>query len=149
MSDERLLLDTMLGKLTTYLRMCGYDAAYAPERGIEADDAILNLGRSEDRRVVTRDAPLAARADDPILVFGREIEEQLREVRAAGLTLELAEPGRCSRCNGELETVKPVEDLPDDVPNPDEQTVWQCRACGQYFWKGSHWDDVAARLATV
>ncbi len=149
MRDERLLLDTMLGKLATYLRMCGYDAAYAPDRGIEADDAILKLGRSEDRRVVTRDAPLAARADDPILVIGREIEEQLREVRAAGLTLELAEPGRCSRCNGVLETVDPGEELPDDVPNPADQTVWQCRACGQYFWKGSHWDDVAARLATV
>jgi len=26
---DHLLLDVMLGKLATYLRMCGYDAAYA------------------------------------------------------------------------------------------------------------------------
>ena len=28
---ERVLLDAMLGKLATYLRMCGHDAAYAPD----------------------------------------------------------------------------------------------------------------------
>lgn len=35
---DRFLLDAMLGTLTTYLRMCGYDAAYALDHEIEADD---------------------------------------------------------------------------------------------------------------
>jgi uncharacterized protein with PIN domain len=34
----RLLLDAMLGNLATYLRMCGYDAADATDRGVEAAD---------------------------------------------------------------------------------------------------------------
>ena len=40
---DRLLLDAMLGKLATYLRMCGHDAAYALDRGVEADDAVRDL----------------------------------------------------------------------------------------------------------
>jgi len=42
---DRLLLDTMLGKLATYLRMCGYDAAYALDEGVESDDALLAVFR--------------------------------------------------------------------------------------------------------
>jgi uncharacterized protein with PIN domain len=45
----RLLLDAMLGRLATYLRMCGYDAAYALDEGIEADDAVLDWARRDDR----------------------------------------------------------------------------------------------------
>ena len=149
MSDERLLLDTMLGKLTTYLRMCGYDAAYALDRGVEADDEVLALAEAEDRRIITRDAVMAARADDAILLTGRAITEQLRQVRAAGLTLSLGDPTRCSNCNGRLNRVPAEEDVPDSAPDPAEQAVWRCRECGQLFWKGSHWDDVSARLASL
>jgi hypothetical protein len=57
---DALLLDVMLGKLATYLRMCGYDAAYAVERGIEADDALLARADAEGRLAVwgLRPAPL-------------------------------------------------------------------------------------------
>lgn len=146
MSDERLLVDTMLGKLATYLRMCGYDTAYAPERGVEADDAVLAVARSEGRRLLTRDAPMAARADDSILLTATEIGEQLEEVAAAGIELTLDEPSRCSRCNGKLDPVEPGSTVPESVPDPATERVWRCRDCGQCFWMGSHWDDVAARL---
>ena len=146
MSDERLLLDAMLGKLTTYLRMGGYDAAYALDRGVETDDEILALAEAEDRRIVTRDAVMAARTDDAILLTGREITDQLRQVTAAGLDLSLDEPTRCSTCNGRLDRVPDGAAVPDSAPDPTEQAVWRCRDCGQQFWKGSHWDDVAGRL---
>jgi uncharacterized protein with PIN domain len=45
----RLLLDAMLGRLTTYLRMCGDDVAYALDEGIEADDAVPDRARRDDR----------------------------------------------------------------------------------------------------
>ncbi|TKX52332.1 hypothetical protein EXE45_19560, partial [Halorubrum sp. SP9] len=53
----------MCGKLATYLRLCGYDAAYALDRGVEADDRLLDLAADEGRTLVTRDRELAARAD--------------------------------------------------------------------------------------
>ena len=143
----KLLVDAMCGKLARYLRMCGYDAAYTLERGVEADEAILALAEAEDRKLVTRDAPLAARADDAVLVRSREIDDQLRELSVAGFDLTLSEPVRCGRCNGRLERVADGEVTPDYAPDPCERSVWRCPDCGQYFWRGSHWADVEERLA--
>lgn len=142
----RLLLDAMLGKLATYLRMCGHDAAYALDRGVEADDRLLELAREERRRLVTRDVDLAARAEDSVLVTSKDIQSQLRDVREAGVELELTEPERCGRCNTDLERVPETDPTPEYAPGPDEQPVWRCRACGQHFWTGSHWEDVRERL---
>ena len=144
----KLLLDAMLGALTTYLRMCGYDAAYALDRGVEDDDRLRELAAEEGRRLVTRDAALADRTDGAVLLTAREVTDQLRELRDAGFDLSLpARPRRCGTCNGRLDP------LPDDEPRPeyapDEGGVWRCRDCGQRFWKGSHWDDVRDRLETL
>jgi len=147
---DRLLLDVMLGKLATYLRMCGYDAAYALDRGIEADDPIVALARTEERTLLTRDRGLAARTDDAVLLSAREPVEQLRELRAAGFRLELPDrPVRCSRCNGVVEAVDGDEPTPGYAPDPAGTDVWRCRDCGQCFWRGSHWADVAATLAEL
>jgi uncharacterized protein with PIN domain len=142
----RLLLDAMLGKLASYLRMCGHDAAYALDRDVEADDAILRWATEEDRRLVTRDRQLAARAEDALLVEPHDVEGQLREVAAAGLELSLSAPSRCANCNGELRRVRDGEPTPEHAPDTDGQPVWRCRDCGQHFWRGSHWEDVGERL---
>jgi uncharacterized protein with PIN domain len=156
----RLLLDVMLGKLATYLRMCGHDAAYALDRGdatdseaeavtgIEDDGALLALAREEGRRLVTRDVDLAARAGDAILVSTTDIDEQLRELRGAGVDLSLDRPERCGRCNGRVDPLDGGE-TPAYAPDPDERRVWRCQACGQHYWKGSHWADVRERLENV
>jgi uncharacterized protein with PIN domain len=145
--EDRFLLDVMLGKLTTYLRMCGYDAAYALDRGIEADDAIRTLAAVEDRTLLTRDEDLAASADDAVLLTEREIEAQLRELRAAGVDLSLPDrPRRCSACNGELVPADASE-APEHVP--DDVEPYRCLDCGQWFWRGSHWDDVAGTITAL
>jgi len=144
----RLLLDTMLGKLTTYLRMCGYDAAYSLERDVEADDAVLELAVAEDRCLLTRDVALAARAPRSLLLGTRDVEDQLRELYEAGFDLSLPdEPTRCSACNGRVDRVPDDADRPEYAPA--EGALWRCRDCGQYFWKGSHWADVRERLERV
>jgi uncharacterized protein with PIN domain len=150
MTEDGLLLDTMLGKLATYLRMCGYDAVYALDEGLEDDDALLAWVRSEERTLLTRDERLAARAPAAVLVESRGIEDQLAELADAGLDLELAaEPARCGVCNEPLERVGDDEPTPEYAPDTSEMAVWRCTDCGQHFWKGSHWDDVAETLADV
>lgn len=154
-----VLADAMCGKLATYLRICGYDAAYALDRGVEADDRLLSLAAAEDRTPITRDRELAARADrsestpDAVLLAERDVLDQLRELDAAGFRIELApEPTRCGSCNGPVERVAAGGEDGSDRPAyvPDDVAVdrpgWRCVACGQWFWKGGHWADVAARL---
>jgi uncharacterized protein with PIN domain len=144
---ERLVLDAMLGKLATYLRMCGYDTAYALDQDAEADDDLLALTASENRLLITRDTDLAARAPESVLLSEREIDGQLRELADAGFRLSLApEPAHCGVCNGPVEQVDPVEPTPEYAPSTDEETVWRCTDCGQHFWKGSHWASVEATL---
>ncbi len=145
-----LLLDTMLGKLATYLRMCGYDAAYALDEGAEADDALLALAAGESRRVLTRDRELARRAGESLLLESRAVEAQLRELAAAGFDLTLpSRPARCGACNARLARVETTAPTPAYAPDPGETAVWQCVDCGQHFWRGSHWDDVAETLAEI
>jgi len=144
---EPLALDAMLGKLATYLRMCGYDAAYALDRDAEADADLLALAETEGRRLVTRDAELAREADDALLLTEREIDEQLRELLAAGFELERSEePVHCGTCNAPVEPVDRTEPTPEYAPDPAETDIWRCRDCGQHFWKGSHWADVADQI---
>ena len=145
----RLLLDVMLGTLATYLRMAGHDAVYALDRGIEADDALLAISREEGRTLLTRDATLSDRADDALLLRGTAIEDQLRELRTAGFDLTLDRPERCSRCNTPLEAVPEACATPEYAPAADETSVWRCPACDQHYWRGSHWDDVRERIASL
>ncbi|QWC19621.1 Mut7-C RNAse domain-containing protein [Halorubrum sp. 2020YC2] len=166
-----VLLDVMCGKLATYLRFCGYDAAYALDRGAEADDRLLSLAAAEGRTLITRDRELADRAPgaDPaveaVLLTERDPLDQLRELDAAGFPVELAaEPSRCGACNGPVERVGAGGDDGDGGPDgfppadrpgyvPDDVGVdrpgWRCTDCGRWFWKGGHWDDVAARLGGI
>jgi uncharacterized protein with PIN domain len=146
----KLLLDAMLGRLATYLRMCGYDAAYTLDEGLESDDEIIAFAREEGRTILTRDREIVARYDDSLEVSSRELDDQLVELASAGYRLELPEtPERCSICNGSLERVTPDGPTPDYAPDTIEEDVWHCRTCGQHFWKGSHWDTVAERLAGI
>lgn len=147
MMSEQLLLDVMLGKLARYLRMCGYDAAYAQDRGIEADEQIREWANSEGRILVTRDRELAARTDGAILLDCRDIEAQLAELAAVGFEIELPEtPTRCSVCNGSVRAVG-GESRPEHAP--DDGELWQCQDCEQHFWKGSHWDRVTATIQGI
>jgi uncharacterized protein with PIN domain len=140
----------MLGSLVTYLRMCGHDTLYAPDEGLEADERLRERARAESRTILTRDRELAARSEDARLVESHDIEAQLGELVDAGLALELPEtPRRCGACNGPVERVPEATSTPESTPSPAERAVWQCEHCGQLFWKGSHWEDVARRLAGI
>lgn len=159
----RILLDVMCGGLPAYLRMCGHDTAYALDRDVEADDRLLELAGEENRILVTRDRDLAKRADGAVLVTARDPVDQLEELADAGIDLTLDEtPSRCGECNGPLETVDSTSAtpayVPDDLQDAEgegdadgeaETAIWRCTDCGQYFWKGSHWESVRETLADV
>lgn len=143
--SSRFLLDVMCGGLASYLRMCGHDTAYALDRAVEDDDRLLAIAHEEDRTLITRDQQLAARTDAAVLLKSTNTESQLRTLQNAGVRLTLVEPTRCGRCNGPLEPA--TGPRPDDVPA--DRPVWRCEHCGQWFWKGSHWNRVRTTLQSV
>ncbi|KAB1189302.1 hypothetical protein GJR98_14440 [Haloferax sp. MBLA0077] len=139
----------MLGKLATYLRMCGYDTVYAMdgETGDPGDEHLLARADNEDRVLLTRDVSLAEQASRSVLIAGRTPLDQLRELESVGFSIALGEqPARCGACNGLVEPLADGDPVPDYAPDPAEKTLWRCRDCGQVFWKGSHWRDVESRL---
>lgn len=149
-STDALLLDEMLGKLVTYLRMCGYDADYALDDGVEDDDEILDNLQGTDRTLLTRDRELADRASSAVLLQSKDVTEQLQELRDGGYELELTEePSRCGVCNSPVTAVGPDEATPEYAPDTTETPVWRCQDCGQHFWNGSHWDDMAETIASL
>ena len=149
MTDEQLLLDVMLGKLATYLRFCGYDTLYAQDVGIEADDAIKRRAESSGRALVTRDRELAARTDGALLLERRDVADQLAELAAHGLSLDVpAEPRRCGVCNGRVRRLGDDDPRPEYAPD-DIGHLWQCRDCEHHFWKGSHWERMRDIVAAV
>jgi uncharacterized protein with PIN domain len=146
---EKLLLDAMVGRLRTYLRICGHDTLYALDEGLESDRVIRKRAASEERTLVTRDRELAARTDDAVLLESKEIGEQLAELAAAGITLEPTdEPEYCGVCNGPLEALPDGEEPVEAAPE-DQERIWYCLDCGQQFWKGSHWERIEETLAGV
>ena len=120
------------------------------ESAASTGEALLDRADGEDRTLVTRNVRLAERADDAILLRERDVVDQLRELRDAGVALTLAEtPTRCGTCNGPLVRVDADESTPDDAPDPRDEAVWRCRDCGHLFWTGSHWDRVGETLDAV
>lgn len=147
--DTALLLDVRVGGIRSILRMVGYDTVYALDRGVETDDAVLDIARGEDRVLITRNVELAAASKRSVLLSATEADDQLAELAGAGFALELDDPTRCSRCNGVLERLEEDESGPIEGPDPADEPVWRCVDCGQCYWRGSHWADVETRLAAI
>lgn len=66
----------MLGTLAKWLRIMGYDAAYA-EKG--NDNEIIELAEREDRVLLTRDRELSSRHKNSLLIDGTELEYQIKK----------------------------------------------------------------------
>ncbi|SDJ33872.1 hypothetical protein SAMN05216226_102196 [Halovenus aranensis] len=145
-----VVTDAMFGRLTTYLRMCGYDTVYVLDEDLETDDEIRAVAEDENRTLLTRDADLAAQTHDALLLESRDTETMLSTLGEAGFDLSLPEtPERCSACNGIVERVGGDEPTPEYAPDPQTEDIWRCTACGQHFWKGSHWENVTDMLGAA
>ncbi|MHC1636267.1 MAG: DUF5615 family PIN-like protein [Candidatus Methanospirareceae archaeon] len=156
----RFLTDRMLGKLTTWLRILGYDTIYAGSikwgKGDE-DRSIASLAKKEGRVLLTRDKGLANLAKKEgvrcVYLKADNVIEQLRELLRHGMNINL-EPTmvRCSECNKEIRRVKEVEEdllrskdyVPKDMIGRKE--FWICDNCGKIYWEGSHWRNIEGQL---
>jgi len=158
----RFVTDRMLGKLSTWLRILGYDTVYAADLDVKGDEDrfIVTLAEREGRILLTRDRGMIREAKrrgiQHVYVRDGEVMEQLKELLHHRIDINLEPvPRRCSICNGELRKVKEGEEamllaksyVPRDKIGKTE--FWVCNNCGRIYWKGSHWLNMRARLNDV
>lgn len=144
------LLDGMLGKLTRWLRMMGYDAKYS----IADDVSLLEIAKSEDRVLLTRDLALYQQANARNVkvhyVEGKTETERLAELaKRYQFPIEIdLEQSRCPKCNTKL-VPTPKEEIANQVKEntlAHYDAFWKCLGCGAVYWQGAHWTKILATL---
>lgn len=146
MTRPRFSADEMLGSLARWLRLMGYDTWYERD---SSDTEILRRAGNDGRILLTRDKKLAERAGAMgIYINARDLEDQIKQV---GMALDLTfdeSLSRCTACNGELMVVGREEaskGVPKGALQYNEEFL-QCRSCGKFYWKGSHWKNIRKRM---
>lgn len=145
----RFLLDGMLGSLTRWLRICGYDAEYLRDA---EDDELIRRAAEERRILLTRDKSLYRKAlrqeVQAHFVAGESDAERLASVAARfGLRLK-PEASRCPMCGSPLRQAG-REEVRDRVPEGTfnrYQEFWLCERCGRVYWRGSHWSRIVETI---
>lgn len=147
----RFVLDTHLGKLTTYLRMLGFDALYNKDF---SDEVLAEISAREGRILLTRDRGLLKRNTVTYGYFVRSNDPsaQLLEVLQRFDLFHLVRPFcRCLRCNHVLETVT-KEEIEDRLPPKVREHFHEfrfCRNCNRVFWKGSHYENMKQFIHSI
>jgi hypothetical protein len=148
--EVRFVLDGHLGRLARYLRMTGFDVAYAPE---VADEVLAAMAARERRILLTRDQELLKRRAVTHGYYVRAVEprRQLVEVlRRFDLARLIAPFTRCVACNGRLARAAPEQARLAPVRRHDAgAAVWICPACGRLYWHGSHVEAMTRLLGRV
>ena len=147
----RFALDVHLGRLARSLRFLGFDCIWAND---VADDELAATSEVEQRILLTRDRGLLKRASvvHGYLVRETDRRRQIAEVLTRFDLFGAISPfGRCLECNGVLEPVS-KEEVEDRLPprtRRDYDDFRECRRCGRIYWKGSHYDRLAALVEDV
>ena len=148
--EIKFLADKMLGKLTKWLRILGYDTTYPIS---DEDITLILTARRENRILLTRDTNLIKRKNicDYLFIKSDQWEEQLLEViRGLKLIIDfnLNMFSRCSLCN--TPTIKidkrKVEGLVPPYVFLTQKEFFYCPSCQKYYWKGTHWQRMKEKI---
>ena len=148
----KFLADSSLGRLSTWLRILGYDTVYW--RG-EADRAFLRKAEKEGRAVLTRRKDVLARQHPGLVLFveNDRVGDQIVEVLGKlGLR---PEPDKlfsvCVRCNESLmkSTPEEVRPLVPDYVLRTQSDFRSCPKCRGVYWPGTHRERALAVLQRV
>ena len=146
---KTFVVDSMLGKLATWLRLTGHDAMFSTKIH---DDEFLQIALDTGRVLLTSDEDLYHRAVDAgaetMLVRGSVDEE----VASVFLKYEIepfadASISRCTKCNGTLEYIgeeekEKIKPLVMEKSYDYYNEFWYCKYCKSVFFKGGQWINI-------
>jgi uncharacterized protein with PIN domain len=153
---KTFIVDAMLGKLATWLRLTGNDTFYSTKLH---DDELIRIGLEQGRVLLTSDAVLARRAQEKgleVMLVRGSVDEEVAIVFLKYGIKPVADPrlSRCTKCNGELvhlsgeEKVK-VKDLVPDRTYDYYQEFWVCKYCRSVFFQGGQWANIDAYMQRI
>ncbi|MBE3132764.1 MAG: Mut7-C ubiquitin/RNAse domain-containing protein [Acidobacteria bacterium] len=151
LADPRFVLDVHLGRLASYLRLAGFDAAYRRD----CSDAELALvSHDQDRILLTRDRELLKRSivERGYWVRDTHPPRQFAEVvRRFDLAERMMPLTRCARCNAVLTGVSrdAVADRLPPLVKLGRDTFRQCPGCERVYWDGTHVEQIRRILANA
>ena len=141
----------MLGKLSKWLKILGFDSLYFSK--IEDSD-LLALARKEGRVLLSRDNELIDKSRDIQTLFIKsenwniQVEQVLDDFN---LWKDISPYSRCIECNVRL------KDLPKSrarnlvapfvLEQADSFSI--CSGCGRVFWKGTHHQDMEFKIEEI
>jgi hypothetical protein len=151
MDTLKFITDGMLGKLTRWLRLLGYDVEYANDM---EDKKLMTLAMKERRTLLTQDLELFQQASthgiDTFLVEGRtEVERLAHLSKKYDLPLEIdVTVSRCPKCNARIRPIakNSVADKVEQATFKFYSEFWTCPECGQIYWQGAHWKRIRETL---
>lgn len=153
----RFLVDRMLGRMRSWLRLFGYDTRYATEMD---DGPLLMQAQDEDRILLSRDKELIERCEKrgvkAMRITSMDTPGQLTEVMISLGVDPSIKFLRCTLCNepikrlnkDDLKKLKLKGEGYDYIPDspPDDREFWRCTGCGQVFWEGGHWSNITKMI---
>jgi uncharacterized protein with PIN domain len=150
-NDTRFVADMMLGKLTKWLRVMGFDVRYAPET---SDAQLLRCAEADERILLTRDHRLIKRRGSVrrLYIESDYDHQQVRQVvQAFNLANNIQAFSRCIRCNALLDPIAKrgvVTRVPPYV-YATQMTFKHCVSCDQLYWGGTHRDNMLRQLQVM
>lgn len=138
----RFVADVMLGSLSRWLRLFGFDTLY---RNDFRDKELIKISLQEDRILLTKDTALSkSRILKKVLFIKSDsVDGQLLEVlsflKKNNYDISNLMP-RCPVCNGLIELTE-KEFLKGEIPDyvyVNFNDFYVCNSCGKVYWRGTH-----------
>ena len=147
----KFLTDGMLGKLTRWLRLLGYNVKYS--RSLN-DEQLIEIAKKEKRILLTRDLELYRQAmvqkiDSFFVERTTEAKKLASLAKHFNLKLDFdVIVSRCPKCNSQIKPIAKSE-IAGKVPETTAShynEFWKCPHCEKIYWQGAHWKRINKTL---
>ena len=147
----KFITDVHLGKLTKYLRLCGFDTYYRPDC---SDKEIITIALTDKRVILTRDKELLKNRQitHGYWIRSQSPDKQLRELMIRYDLKNLVSLfSRCLECNGVLKLISKEEITERLLPKTRQyyQNFKMCPDCNRIYWDGSHYKRMKVQIENI
>ena len=147
----KFAVDLMLGTLSRWLRIMGYDTTFNKKLSLVE---FVEETKKDDRILLTRNSRIYEIKDfkNFYYVKGNHLDEQLKEIiKNFNLDVKSNIFSRCLDCNIEVKRIE-KEKVKSKVPlfvYKNFNVFFECPKCKKIFWCGSHYKNTLTKLKNI